>query len=110
MAGPYHALRTTLALVFVGLVVARIEPPSPPESTVLESEASGKPWSFAHQAAHAVLCAATGEGLTAGCDGIPSSSSSKDATTNGTTTYTTTPPAFIYDQLLTANLVLSTRC
>lgn len=108
MAGPYHALRTTLALVFVGLVVARIEPPSPPESTVLESEASGKPWSFAHQAAHAVLCAATGEGLTAGCDGIPSSSSSKDATTNGSTTYTTTPPAFIYDQLLTANLVLST--
>ena len=101
-------LRTTLALI-VAAASARLDPPPPPghPPTVdpsppeTRNDDEPQPWSHAHAAAHAALCATTGEGLDAPCR------SSLSPPPPPPPPNATAPPAFIYDQLLTANLVLS---
>jgi hypothetical protein len=106
-----RALRATFTVVLFVLVAARIDPPFPADQTASE-ETEERPWSFAHGAAHRVLCAALGEGLTAACDTLvdssPPQANDTQPTTNTNGNTTTTQPAFIYDNLLSANLVLST--
>ena len=101
-------LRATLALM-VAAASARLDPPPPPgHAPTVEpappetrNDDEPQPWSHAHAAAHAALCATTGEGLDAPCR------SSLSPPPPPPPPNPTAPPAFIYDQLLTANLVLS---
>ena len=102
------SLRLTFALI-IAAASARLDPPPPPghAPTVdpspheTRNHDEPQPWSHAHAAAHAALCATIGEGLYAPCR-IAHSLSPPPPPPN-----TTAAPAFIYDQLLTANLVLS---